>query len=144
MNMYKYISRTWRTVRTSPEYKRYMTLKRVEWRKGKTIKRMEKPTRLDKAHAAGYKAKQGYAVVRVKVRKGGLSKIPPKLGRRQKRMGISKIKRGKSAREIAEERAKKKFRNLSVIGSYYLGEDGEYIWYEIIMRDENHPSIRKD
>ena len=144
MNMHKYISKTWRMIRTSPEYKRYMTLKRVEWRRGGTITRIEKPTRLDRAHAVGYKAKQGYIVVRVKVRKGGLRKIPPKLGRRQKRTGISKIKRGKSARKIAEERAKKKFRNLNIVGSYYLGEDGEYIWYEIVMRDENHPSIKKN
>ena len=134
MNMYKHISKTWRMIRSSLEYKRYLTLKRVEWRKGKTVERVEKPTRLDKAHEVGYKAKQGYVVVRARVTKGGLSKIPPKLGRRQKRTGITKIKRGKSARKIAEERVKKKFRNLSVTGSYYLGEDGKYIWYEIVLK----------
>ena len=132
--MRSHISKTWRMIRSSPEYKRYLTLKRVEWRKGKTVERMEKPTRLDKAHGVGYKAKQGYIVVRVRVTKGGLSKIPPKLGRRQKRTGITKIKRGKSAKKIAEERVKKKFRNLNVTGSYYLGEDGKYIWYELVLK----------
>jgi len=140
--MYKYISKTWREIWRSPSLKRYLTLKRMEWRKGKTVERIAKPSRLDRARALGYKAKQGYVVVRVKVSKGGLSKIPPKLGRRQKRMGISKIKRQKSMKKIAEEKAKRKYRNLTVLGSYYLGEDGKYIWYEVIMRDDHHPSVK--
>ena len=135
--MYKYFSETWKIIRSSPEYKRYLTLKRIEWRKGKTIEKVEKPTRPDKAHKVGYKAKQGYIVVRVRVTKGGLSKIPPKLGRRQKRTGITKIKRGKSTRKIAEERAKRKFRNMDIAGSYYLGEDGKYIWYECIFKNRD-------
>lgn len=141
MNMYRHISKTWKMIRSSPEYKRYLTLKRAEWRRGGTVERIEKPTRPDRAHAIGYKAKQGYVVARVRVAKGGLSKIPPKLGRRQKRTGITKIKRGKSVKKIAEERAKRKFRNLNIMGSYYLGEDGRYIWYEIVMKDENHPAV---
>ncbi len=142
MSMYKYIAETWKKLRTSPEFKRYMTLKRMEWRRGKTVQRIERPTRPDRAHALGYKAKQGYIVVRVRVSKGGLSKIPPTLGRRQKRTGISKIKRQKSMQTIAEERAKRKYRNMRVLGSYYLGEDGRYRWYEVILRDDHHPAVK--
>lgn len=140
--MYKYISKTWREIWSNPKLKSYLTYKRMLWRRGKTIERVEYPSRLDKARMLGYRAKQGYVVVRVRVRKGGLSKIPPTLGRRQKRMGISKIKRGLSSKEIAEMRAKRKFRNLTVLGSYYLGEDGKYIWYEVIMADKNHPTVK--
>ena len=116
--------------------------KRFLWRRGKTIERVERPSRLDRARALGYKAKQGYVVVRVKVTRGGLRKIPPKLGRRQKRTGIAKIKRAKSMKEIAEERAARKYRNLEVLGSYYLGEDGKYKWFEVVMRDPHHPSVK--
>lgn len=140
--MYRYISKTWRKIWSDPEFKEYLTRKRMEWRRGKTVERVDKPSRLDKARQLGYRAKQGYVVVRVRVRKGGLSKIPPTLGRRQKRMGISKIKRGLSIQEIAEMRAKRKFRNLTVLGSYYLGEDGKYVWYEVIMKDEHHPAVQ--
>lgn len=142
MNMYQYISMTWKRVRSSPEYRKYLTLKRMEWRKGKTVERVMKPTRPDRAHAIGYKAKQGYIVTRVRVTRGGLSKIPPTLGRRQKRTGITKIKRQKSMKTIAEERAKRKYRNMRVIGSYYLGQDGKYTWYEIILKDEHHPAVK--
>ncbi len=144
MSMYKYMAETWKKLRSSPEYRRYMTLKRVEWRRGKTVERIERPTRPDRAHALGYKAKQGYIVVRVRVTKGGLSKIPPTLGRRQKRTGITKIKRQKSMQTIAEERAKRKYRNMNVLGSYYLGEDGRYRWYEVILRDDRHPAVKSN
>jgi len=142
MGMYKHISGTWRRLWKDPEYRRYVTLLRTKWRRGKTIERVEKPSRLDRAHAIGYRAKQGYIVVRVRVRKGGLSKIPPKLGRRQKRMGIRKIKRQLSMQKIAENRASRKYPNMRILGSYYLGEDGKYIWYECVLRDENHPAVK--
>ncbi len=142
--MYRYLRETWKRIRSSPEYKKYLTYKRMEWRRGGTVVRVERPTRPDRAHALGYKAKQGYIVVRVRVSKGGLSKIPPKLGRRQKRTGVSKIKRQKSMQQIAEERAWRKYRNMTVLGSYYLGEDGKYIWYEVILRDEHHPAVKND
>ena len=144
MTYKKYLKETWKMIRKLPEYRRYLTLKRMEWRKGKTIQRIDRPTRPDRAHEIGYKAKQGYIVVRVRVTKGGLSKIPPKLGRRQKRTGITKIKRQKSMQRIAEERAQRKYRNMRVIGSYYLGEDGKHVWYEVILRDEHHPVVKSE
>ena len=140
--MYKYISRTWRDIWRKPRFREIYVSKRFLWRRGKTVERVERPSRLDRARALGYKAKQGYVVVRVKVTRGGLRKIPPKLGRRQKRTGIAKIKRAKSMKEIAEERAARKYRNLEVLGSYYLGEDGRYKWFEVVMRDPHHPSVK--
>ena len=50
-----------------------------------------------------------------------------------KRTGISKIKRAKSIKTIAEERALRKYRNLRVLGSYFIGEDGSHKWIEVVL-----------
>jgi large subunit ribosomal protein L15e len=92
----------------------------------------------------GYKAKQGFVIIRVRVRRGGLRKQRPKAGRRPKRMGVKKFKPAKSMRLIAEERAAKKFPNLEVLNSYWVGEDGRSKWFEIIMVDPHHPAITTD
>jgi large subunit ribosomal protein L15e len=140
---YKYIAEEW----SKPEKSFVDTLMRqrlIEWRKRQTITRVEKPTRLDRARKLGYKAKQGFIIARVRVRRGGMHKQRPKAGRRPKRMGVSKFKPAKSLRLIAEERAAKKFPNLEVLNSYWVGEDGRHKWFEVIMVDPNHPVIKTD
>ena len=140
---YKYIAEAW----SKPE-KSYvdelMRQRLIEWRKQPTIIRIENPTRLDRARKLGYKAKQGFVVARTRVRRGGLRKQRPKAGRRPKRMGVAKFKPGKSIRLIAEERVGKKFPNLEVLNSYWVGEDGRSKWFEVILVDPNHPSIKSD
>ena len=140
-SMYSYIEATWQ----NKEWKKTVLRKRlIEWRKGPAVVRIEKPTRLNRARAIGYKAKQGFVVVRVRVRRGGLNKPRPNKGRRPKRMGVYGYSPSKGYRWIAEERAARKFPNLEVLGSYYVGEDGLYKYYEIIMVDPNHPVIKSD
>ena len=140
---YKYIAEAW----SKPE-KSYvdelMRQRLIEWRKQPTIIRIENPTRLDRARKLGYKAKQGFVVARTRVRRGGLRKQRPRAGRRPKRMGVAKFKPGKSIRLIAEERVGKKFPNLEVLNSYWVGEDGRSKWFEVILVDPNHPSIKSD
>jgi len=116
----------------------------IEWRKQPTVTRLERPTRLDRARKLGYKAKQGFVIARTKVRRGGLRKQRPRSGRRPKRMGVAKYKPAKSIRLIAEERTAKKFPNLEVLNSYWVGEDGRHKWYEVIMLDPSHPVIKTD
>ena len=140
---YKYISEAW----SKPEksyVEELMKQRLIEWRKQPTIIRIETPTRLDRARKLGYKAKQGFVIVRTRVRRGGLRKKRPKAGRRPKRMGVSKFKPAKSIRLIAEERAAKKFPNLEVLNSYWVGEDGRSKWFEVILLDPNHPVIKTD
>jgi len=140
---YKYIAEAW----SKPEKSFVDALMRqrlIEWRKQSAITRIEKPTRLDRARKLGYKAKQGFVMARVRVRRGGLRKQRPKAGRRPKRMGVKKFKPAKSLRLIAEERAARKFPNLEVLNSYWVGEDGRSKWFEIIMVDPHHPSIKTD
>jgi len=124
--------------------KELMWQRLIEWRKQHAIIRVERPTRLDRARKLGYKAKQGFVVARVRVRRGGLRKIRPKAGRRQKRMGVAKFKPAKSLRLIAEERAARKFPNLEVLNSYWVWEDGRFKWFEIVMVDPSHPVIQSD
>jgi large subunit ribosomal protein L15e len=83
-------------------------------------------------------------MARVRVRRGGLRKQRPKAGRRPKRMGVKKFKPAKSLRLIAEEKAARKFPNLEVLNSYWVGEDGRSKWFEIIMVDPHHPVIEAD
>ena len=129
---YKYIAKEW----AKPEnsfVEELMKQRLILYRKQPTIIRIERPTRLDRARTLGYKAKQGYVMARTKVRRGGLRKQRPKAGRRPKRMGVAKFKPAKNLRLIAEERTGKKFPNLEVLNSYWVGEDGRSKWFEIIL-----------
>jgi large subunit ribosomal protein L15e len=140
---YKYIAEAWKKPEES-FIDELMRQRLIEWRKEPAIVRVEKPTRLDRARKLGYKAKQGFIIVRVRVRRGGLRKQRPKAGRRPKRMGVKKYKPAKSLRLIAEERAAKKFPNLEVLNSYWVGEDGRFKWFEAIMVDPHHPAVKAD
>lgn len=143
MGLYKYLSEMY----IKPEkYGINELIKRrlIEWRREPRITRIEKPTKLHAARKFGYKAKQGFIVVRVRVRKGALSKPRPSSGRRPKRMGVYGYSPRINARKIAEQRARRKYSNLKVLGSYYVAEDGKYKWFEVIMIDLNNPVVKAD
>ncbi|MEM2129799.1 MAG: 50S ribosomal protein L15e [Candidatus Bathyarchaeia archaeon] len=131
---YKYMAEAWRKPKSS-YVEEVMKERIVFWRKEPSITRVDKPTRIDRARRLGYKDKAGFVVVRVRVRKSGYRKLRPKMGRRQKKMGVTKIKTPKNMRLIAEERAGKKFPNLEVLNSYWVWQDGLYKWYEVILVD---------
>lgn len=140
---YKYIAEAW--AKPEKSFVGELTRERlVKWRRQSVISRIEKPTRLDRARKLGYKAKQGFVMVRVRVRRGGLRKVRPKSGRRPKRMGVKKFKPAKSLKLIGEERVARKFPNLEVLNSYWVGEDGRSKWFEVIMVDPSHPVIKAD
>lgn len=141
--MYKHLSRAWSTLSKSG-VKELMRKRAIEWRKGRSLVIVEKPTRLNRARALGYKAKPGVMVARVRVRRGGMRKPRPSSGRRQKRMGVIKHVPAISIKRIAEERAAKKFPSLKVLNSYWLWEDGKYKWYEVVMIDPLNPSVIND
>ncbi|MEL9939433.1 MAG: 50S ribosomal protein L15e [Ignisphaera sp.] len=142
-SMYHYMALAWKKPYEG-EHGQLMKMRLVEWRRQPSIVRVEKPTRIDRARRLGYKAKPGFVVVRVRVRKGGLRKPRPNSGRRPKRMGVYGHSPRKSLQLIAEERAARKYRNLEVLNSYYVGEDGLYKYYEVILVDPHHPAILSD
>jgi len=142
-SFYSHIKEAWR----SPKEGKLAELqwqRKQEWRDEGAIERIERPTRLDKARELGYKAKQGVIVARVSVRKGGSRKQRHKAGRRSKRQGVNRLSRRKSIQRISEERASRKYRNLRVLNSYWVGEDGSQKWHEVILVDPAHPAIEND
>ena len=140
MGMYNRIRDFWRKNQNKESWKKRL----IEWRKDNVVKRIERPTRLDRARSLGYKAKQGYILARVRVKSGGRKRPRTSGGRTPRKYGITKFTPGKSLRWIAEEKAVRKFKNLEVLNSYYVSKDGKYKWFEIILVDPNHPAIKKD
>ncbi len=142
-SFYTYIRDAWKNPdKTYVHELRWQRLQ--EWRNDRSVVRIRRPTRLDRARALGYKAKQGIIIVRAKVRRGGRRKSRYIRGRRTKRMGMHKITPRKSIQWIAEERVSRKYPNMQVLNSYWVGEDGKHRWYEVILVDPSHPVIKKD
>ncbi|MCZ6613359.1 MAG: 50S ribosomal protein L15e [Thaumarchaeota archaeon] len=140
--MYRYISKTWEghlQTRSS-----IIKDRAVIWRREQAILRIERPSRLDRARKLGFKSKQGFVMLRVRVGRGGMRKSRPKSGRRPKHLGTVRIKAAISMKQVAERRVLKKFPNLKVMGSYVVYRDGKNQWFEIILVDPDHPSIKVD
>jgi len=137
------MSEAWKK-RGASNLARYFRREAIAWRRGRAIERVKSPTRPDRARGLGYRRKQGFVLLRVRVRKGGARKSRPTSGRRPKALGVMKFTRGKSLKLIAEERVAKKYPNLAVLNSYYLWEDGTSRWFEVVMVDPNHPAIERD
>ena len=141
--MYKYLRDAW----NRPEESYIQDIMRdraIIWRRQPSMIRIDKPTRLDRARAVGYKAKKGFVVVRARISRGGRRKKRPTLGRRQKRMGVVKFTPSKSRRLMAEERVARKYPNLEVLNSYWVWQDGRHKWFEVILVDPHHPAIKSD
>ncbi len=141
--MYRHLGEAWKQPAKS-YIQGLMRVRAISWRRQPSVTRVEKPTRLDRAHRLGYKGKTGFVVVRVRIRRGGGGKLRPTMGRRQKKMGVSKITRTKSIRLIAEQRAAKQYPNLEVLNSYWVWQDGVHKWYEILLVDPASPHIKSD
>jgi large subunit ribosomal protein L15e len=116
----------------------------VEWRQQNALEKADNPTRVPKARSLGYKSKRGFSVIRSRVSKGNSKRERPARGRRPKRYGQSRFHPKKSKRLIAEQRASRKYENLEVLDSYWVIEDGNYKWFEVIMVDPDEPTIEAD
>ena len=108
------------------------------------IVRIEKPTNIPRARSLGYKAKKGVVVARVRIRKGSGLHRKPTRGRKPRRMGVMKLTRRTSVQAIAERRVGKKYPNLEVLNSYWIGEDGQHKYFEVILVDPAAPEIMAD
>ena len=141
-SLYHYLRELWKKpYERISDYKEKLTA----WRKEGAIVRLDKPTRIDRARALGYREKQGFVVVRVRIRKGGRRRPAyGRGGRKPKKAGIVTFTPKKSHQLIAEERAARKYPNLEVLNSYWVGDDGTYKYFEVILVDPNHPAIKND
>lgn len=141
MGFYKYVRDVWKKPREN--LKELWQQRIIQWRKEPVTLRIDHPTRIDRARSLGYKAKPGFIIVRQRVDRGGRQRPQIRAGRRSKHMSRRKNLRI-SYKTVAERRAASKFQNLEVLNSYYVGEDGQNYWYEIILVDKAHPSILSD
>ncbi|MCD6461181.1 MAG: 50S ribosomal protein L15e [Thermoplasmata archaeon] len=141
--MYGYVKEAWKRPKDGEMGERHWE-RMVEFRRGPSFVRVEHPTRLDRARALGYRAKQGYVVVRARVRKGSFRKHAIRKGRRAKRRGVKKITLKMNLQRVAEQRVAKRYPNMEVLNSYWVGEDGKHKYYEVILVDPHHPVIKND
>lgn len=145
MGAYKYMEELWR--RKQSDVLRFLQRVRVwEYRNGKSITRLTRPSRPDKARHMGYKAKQGIVVYRVRVRRGGRKKPVSKgiVYGKPVHQGITQLKPTRNLRNIAEERVGRRCGALRVLNSYWINQDAIYKYFEVIMVDPMHAAIRKD
>ncbi len=141
MGLYQHIRKVWKDPKTGLQglWKERL----VQWRQEPSTVKLDHPTRLDRARSLGYKAKQGIIVVRQRVMRGGHRRPQIKRGRRPRHSGLTLSLR-KNYQQIAEERVQKKYENLVVLNSYWVGQDGNYYWHEVILVDPHHPVIQSD
>ncbi|MDE1853099.1 MAG: 50S ribosomal protein L15e [Thaumarchaeota archaeon] len=140
--MYSQVSKTWQQI--FHEKAGDIRARAVELRKQPASLRVDRPRRLDRARALGYKAKEGVVVVRMRVSRGGMRQQRPTSGRRPKHMGVLKIKSAVSSQQVAERRVSERHPNMKLLGSYLVWKDGIHAWYECILIDPQHPAIKKD
>ncbi|KAK1880771.1 60S ribosomal protein L15 [Dissostichus eleginoides] len=106
MGAYRYMQELWR--KKQSDVMRFLLRVRCwQYRQLSNLHRAPRPTRPDKARRLGYKAKQGYVVYRVRVRRGGRKKPVPKGATYGKPVhhGVNQIKFARSLQSTAEERA---------------------------------------
>jgi large subunit ribosomal protein L15e len=141
MSMYKYVRDIWK--KPKENLGELWQKRLLDWKKEKATIRIEKPTRIDRARSLGYKAKQGFILARQRVMRHKRQRPKFHGGRRSKHMRRRKIL-SMDYQWMAETRAQKSFKNCTVLNSYYVGEDGKYFWYEVILVDRSHPVIKSD
>jgi len=116
----------------------------IEWRRSNAVSEVEKPLRLDRARALGYKAKKGFFVARVRVRRGGRTRERAGVKGRKTRKQTNRKTLKMNYQWVSEMRAAKKHKNLEVLNSYKIGKDGKHYFYEVIMVDPSKAEIKSD
>ena len=111
------------------------------------VHRAPRPTRPDKARRLGYKAKQGFVIYRIAMRRGGRKRPVAKgcpYGKPKSSGAVKQQKPERNLQSIAEERVGRRLKGLRILNSYWVGQDSTYKYFEVIMVDVAHPAIRRD
>ncbi|PVD33778.1 hypothetical protein C0Q70_05039 [Pomacea canaliculata] len=104
MGAYKYMQELWR--KKQSDVMRFLLRVRCwQYRQLSAVHRAPRPTRPDKARRLGYRAKQGYVIYRVRVRRGGRKRPVPKGCTYGKPVthGVNQLKFARSLRSVAEQ-----------------------------------------
>merc|ERR1712110_529434 len=142
---YRYLQELWK--RKQCEAMQFvLRLRTWEYRQLPVVHRCSRPSRTDKARRLGYKAKQGYCVYRVAVRRGGRKTMVAKgiVYGKPSSQGVNQLKATRNFRSLAEERVGRRCGSLRVLNSYWVGQDAQHKWYEIVLVDPFHAGIRCD
>jgi len=145
MGAYKYLEELYKK-KQSDVLRFLLRVRCWEYRQLNVIHRASRPSRPDKARRLGYKAKQGYVIYRIRVRRGGRKRPVPKGATYGKpaNQGVTQLKYQRSLKATAEERVGRKCGNLRVLNSYWVNQDSTYKYYEVILVDPAHKAIRRD
>ncbi|KAJ3412708.1 60S ribosomal protein L15 [Chytridiales sp. JEL 0842] len=145
MGAYKYLEELYKK-KQSDVVRFLLRVRCWEYRQLNVIHRASRPSRPDKARRLGYKAKQGFVIYRIRVRRGG-RKRPVKKGAvfgKPAAQGVNQLKYQRSLRATAEERVGRKCANLRVLNSYWVNQDSTYKYFEVILVDPSHKVVRRD
>ncbi len=145
MGAYRYIAELYN--RKQSDVMRFLLRVRAwEYRQLNVIHRASRPSRPDKARRLGYKAKQGFVVYRVRVRRGNRKRMAQKGATFGKpvNQGVGELKPTRSLRSVAEERVGRACANLRVLNSYWVNSDATYKYFEVILVDPQHKAVRRD
>merc|ERR1712029_1210405 len=144
MGAYAYLAEL--SNRKQSDFARFLSRVRCwNYRQLNVIHRATRPSRPDKARRLGYKAKQGFVVYRVRVRRGNRKKQVAKGATFGKptNQGVNQLKFQRSLRSVAEERVARRCGGLRVLNSYWINQDGVYKYFEVILVDPSHKAIRR-
>ncbi len=132
--MYKYVRKSFaQSMKTrSDSYKARLS----KWRKEHTIERAENPTNPVRARELGYAATKDFVIARVRVKRGKRARPRARLGRKPGK-DRKRVNPGRNLAYYAEQKAKRRFTNLEVLGSYIVAEDGVNKFFEIVLYNPN-------
>ncbi|KOB74956.1 Ribosomal protein L15 [Operophtera brumata] len=130
MGAYRYIQELYR--KKLSDVMRFLLRVRVwQYRQLTRMHRAPRPTRPDKARRLGFRAKQGFVIFRIRVRRGGRKRPVPK--------GATYGKPKSHG-----ERVGRRCGGLRVLNSYWVAQDSSYKYFEVILVDPSHKAIRRD
>ena len=121
--MYHYVQQAWK----KPDME-ILRKRMIDRRESEAITEVEKPLRLDRARALGYKAKKGFFVARVRMKRGGHKRPRARKARKGANLTIRKNLK-MSYQWIAEQKVQRSYKNLEVLNSYWVGKDGLHYWF---------------
>ncbi len=124
MGAYKFIQELYRHKQS--DVMRYLLRMRCwEYRQTDKIVRVSRPSRPDRARRLGYKAKQGFAIFRTRVRRGGRKRPVPKGATYGKptNEGVNQLKNQRSIQATAEVKVAFFSKNPS------LGSCWQEVWW---------------
>ena len=145
MGAYKYLEEIWKK-KQSDLMRFVLRMRTWEYRQLPAIHRCSRPSRPEKARKLGYKAKQGFFIYRIRIRRGGRKRPVAKgiVNGKPKSQGVNSLKATKGIKVVAEQRVGNKMPGMRVLNSYWVGQDSTFKFYEVILVDPSHKAIRRD